>query len=227
MTSKQEIVDFLHDRQSTYTFLSQMYREEVTVDLLKELVTELVQSDLEMEAEDQGYGLLASFARGIQSSDLDLDQVKSALAAEYAGIFLGVKRRNLVPFESVYTSERRLMMQEARDQVVTEYRREGLDTIAGFSEPEDHIAIELAFMGYLCEKAAAALDQDQTGRAQYYLERQRQFFANHLDLWVSRFCEDVLGLAESDFYKGIIMITQEHMSMEADAIEDLASAIAA
>ena len=225
MTTKQEIVEVLQDRQSTYAFLSQMYREEISVDLLEELAAELVRSDYEMDTENQGYALLASFARGIQG--VDLAQVRSDLAVEYARLFLGVKRRNLVPCESVYTSDRRLMMQEARDQVVREYRKEGLDTAAEFTEPEDHVAIELAFMSHLCQQAANAVERGETQQAAYFVEQQRRFLTDHLAVWVPRLCDDILGLAESDFYKGVILLTQEHLSMEPDAVAELASAIAA
>jgi anaerobic sulfite reductase subunit A len=225
MTSNQEIMDVLHDRQSTYAFLSQMYREEISIDLLQNLVAELVCADYEIAPENQGYALLASFARGIQNDDFT--RVKAELAVEYARLFLGVKRRNLVPCESVYTSERRLMMQDARDQVVHEYHKEGLDPAVEFTEPEDHVAIELAFMSHLCQKAADAVEREDSRQAAYYVEQQRRFLTDHLEVWVPRLCDDILGLAESDFYKGIIMLTQEHLNMEQDAIEELALVIAA
>jgi TorA maturation chaperone TorD len=46
------------------------------------------------------------------------------------------------PYESVYTSEKRLMMQDARDEVLAIYRSCHLDKAASWKENEDHIAVE-------------------------------------------------------------------------------------
>lgn len=49
------------------------------------------------------------------------------------------------------------MMQEAYSQVVRAYREQHLAKDKGFTEPEDHIAVELAFMATLAERTAAFL----------------------------------------------------------------------
>ena len=48
-------------------------------------------------------------------------------------------------------------MQKARDDVLREYIQQGLDRSENHKEPEDHLAIELEFMSFLCEKTVKAL----------------------------------------------------------------------
>jgi len=102
---------------------------------------------VETGAQDVG---LDDFIKSIK--DKDLKEVEQDLAVEYAGLFLNMRLVSVAPFESVYTSPEHLLMQEARDEVLSEYRREGLDKVKDFKEPEDHIALELGFMAYLCQR---------------------------------------------------------------------------
>ena len=44
------------------------------------------------------------------------------------------------------------MYQEPRDRVLSAYWNAGVNKTKEFTEPEDHIAIELQFMEYLCRK---------------------------------------------------------------------------
>jgi len=125
----------------------------------------------------------------------------------------------------VFTSAERLLMQRARDEVLAIYREEGLDRSDDFKEPEDHIAIEFEFMGYLCQKALESLDADETEAAKGSLQKQKEFLDKHLLVWVPQFCKDVQKSARTDFYKAIAQITEEHLSYESDAIAELMEAI--
>jgi anaerobic sulfite reductase subunit A len=125
----------------------------------------------------------------------------------------------------VYTSPERLLMQRARDEVLAMYREEGLDRSDDFKEPEDHIAMEFEFMGYLCQKALESLDTDDAEAAKASLQKQKEFLDKHLLVWVPQFCKDVQKFARTDFYKAIAKITEEHLSYENEAIAELTEAI--
>lgn len=61
--------------------------------------------------------------------------METDLATEYTSLFLNAGRNTVFLYESVYTSEERLLMQEAQDEVLSEYRKEGLDKISELREP--------------------------------------------------------------------------------------------
>ena len=220
--TKAEISEILENRCSTYAFLSQMYREEVSSALLSQLVSELATDEAQGDVGGEGHELLRQFALGVRNSDLG--QVETELAAEYARLFLIGRKDGVFPYESVYTSEERLLMQEARDEVLLAYRQEGLDKTEAFKEPEDHLALELGFMVYLCQKTVESMERAEEEAAVAYLEKQKDFLQAHLMVWVPQFCQDLAQVTRSDFYRGMAKITQEHLNLEGETIDELLGA---
>ncbi len=206
--SKSELLSTLENRRSTYIFLSRVYAKEVSLELLRKL----------MDAPSQIDGILGEFAEKLKGSDLE--RVRTDLATEYASLFLNVGRYPVFPFESVYTSEGRLLMQEARDEVLSEYRKEGLDKIGEFKEPEDHIAIELEFMSYLCQKTIDSVERGDNKAAIMYSKKQRDFLDKHLMVWVPAFCDDLDRATKSDFYRDIAKLTRRYLELERRGEED-------
>jgi len=224
LQTQEQILEILQNRASTYGFLSQVYRQEVTAAFLAGLAEQLT-GEAEEEAESEGYRTLRAYAGNLRPEDLG--EAEAELASEYAGLFLNVGRRPVFPFESVYTSPERLIMQKARDEVLAEYRKEGLDRVGEFHEPEDHIAIELEFMEYLCQKAAEAVEAGDRTAALEYLKKQEGFLQKHLLGWVPQFCRDVQQEARTGFYEGVAQITDEHLGLEAESIAELLEVVKA
>jgi TorA maturation chaperone TorD len=220
--TEAQALEILQSRASTYGFLSHVYRKEVTASFLTGLVQQLT-GEPEGETESQGYRALRRFVR--ETEGTDLEKVRTQLAAAYAALFLNMGPNPVFPFESVYTSAEGLLMQKARDEVLAEYRKEGLDRIGEFKEPEDHIAIELEFMSYLCQKTAEAIQAGDRDAVVGYLQKQKEFLEKHLLVWIPRFCKDVVKATKSDFYKGIAQITDEHLSLEGETIAELMAAV--
>ena len=218
-----QAVETLQDRADTYSLLSQMYREEICVPVLAGLVEQLMFDDA-THLGSEGYALLRQFAARTHTSEPDQTVVE--LSVEFMRLFLSGRAGFVSPFESVYTSDERVLMQKARDQVLAFYRDEGLDRVAEFREPEDHIAIELDFMAHLCRRAAELWDSEPEA-ARGYLEKQKAFLDQHLLVWVPRFCADLDRAARSDFYRAISLITQEHLAHELQTVDDLLAALPA
>jgi len=105
------------------------------------------------------------------------------------------------------------------------YREEGLDRAEEFNEPEDHVAFELEFMAYLCQKTTEVLKDGDKGSALGYLKKQQEFLEKHLVPWVPAFCNDVQRVARGDFYKAIAKITNGYLGMEQDLIGELVDEI--
>jgi anaerobic sulfite reductase subunit A len=147
------------------------------------------------------------------------------LAVDYAKVFLGAGISNndgaAYPYESVYTSPERLIMQDARDQVVAAYRVKGLDIAQKLDFPEDHIALELEFMAYLCTETQSALvTQDRTSLLDC-LKEQMNFLTQHLWNWVPEFCADVEKNSGTMFYTAISKVTHGFLRLELALLEDL------
>ena len=221
-STTSQILEIIESRASTYNFLSLVYRQEMTLASIRGLVEQL-SGPAEEVAESEGHRMLQAFLAEVDGSDLE--GVRTRLACEYAALFLNVSPNPVFPFESVYTSPERLLMQKARDEVLAEYRKEGLDRAVDFREPEDHIAIELEFMGYLCQKTAEALEGGDAEAALASLEKQREFLDRHLLVWVPNFCLSLLAAARSDFYRAVARITEEHLAHEGETVTELVTVL--
>lgn len=206
-----ELATLMRNRASMYVLLARLYRQEPDDVLLEQLRA--------MDTSDQGTpeimaGLAELKACAATCADCDLTE----LAIEYARIFLGTGEDSAFPYESVYTSPERLLMQDARDDVLLQYRREGLDRATQLHEPEDHIALELEFVAYLCQQAALAFGNQDGAAATRYLEKQQHFLERHLLRWVPVFCRDVTRLGRLEFYKAAAKMTADFLSMERDIV---------
>lgn len=81
-------------------------------------------------------------------------------AADFARAFLGAGVVNQVaayPFESVYTSPTRLVMQDAYEAVRQLYHKYGFVKSEDCDLHEDHIALEIQFLAHLSGRAAKFL----------------------------------------------------------------------
>jgi TorA maturation chaperone TorD len=223
--ARTEYATLNRNRAGIYKFLSKIYETEVTTEFLKETASEKnpLRQVGELESIEprfrEGSKALRSYLAGL--GDRDLENVKLELAAEYASLFLGLAGKPPHPSESAYKSESHNVMGQARDEVLGAYRNAGLDKIGEFKEPEDHIAVELSFMEYLCSRTAESIENDNMKEAVKYLEIQRNFLNKHLAAWVPSLAKDILESAELGFYKGIAKITDEFISMDQDTVAEL------
>jgi len=212
----------IQKRQTIYAFLKRIYEKELPKEFLAELpgkmkpllaITEVLPS-----AETRGaVKELVRFTDTIPSQDLD--DVEVRLAADYARLFLSINEVPSHPSESVYRDG--TMMQYSRDEVLKVYWSFGVDKKKEFTEPEDHIAVELSFLAYLCKKAIEALKKKNTKEARKYLQGQKEFLEVHLMKWVPRLVKDIIDTGQTPFYKAIAILTREYIEMDLSATEDL------
>jgi len=215
-TTKTDLFEVLKDRCSSYAFLSHIYWEEVSSDLLEELVGS---EALVRQATVAGMEVFGEFLRKLKGSDFE--SAAAALSAEYANLFLNAGNNPVFPYESVYTSPEKLLMQKARDEVLREYRQQGLDRSEKSNEPEDHLAIELEFMSFLCQKTIKALQIENREQGIAYLQKQKEFLEQHLLVWCPGFCDDLAQASESDFYRGIAFLTKIFLNSELETLSAL------
>jgi anaerobic sulfite reductase subunit A len=112
-------------------------------------------------------------------------------------------------------------MQQPRDDVLNLYRAMGVEKAGDFKEPEDHIALELQFMAYLCDKTNAALRNGNFRDARKYLDVQRNFLYEHLGKWVPKLASDILESSRHEFYRAVAKITKAYVDVDKELVADL------
>ncbi len=218
LATDEDLSQLMTSRASTYDFLARLYRVEVDDALLAELRAMSYPSGTGSPEMDQGFGLI----RGYLSNAWE--NVRDELAVDYVRSFIGhgnTAYSAAYPYESVYTSPKRLLMQDARDEVLAIYRAAGKDKADDWHEAEDHIALELEFMGLLCKRAAKALDAGDEDGAYALALQQRNFLNDHLLNWTPMMLADLKRFAKTDFYQGLGHLTKGFLASERELLDGI------
>jgi TorA maturation chaperone TorD len=208
---RQELAALCRQRSQTYAWLARLYKLEVDAELLQALKATDFPADTGDALVDSGYLKLATYLGSAGDGALQ------DLAIDYVRTFIGhgnTAYSAAYPYESVYTSERRLLMQEARDEILALYRAAGMRLSPSWKDPEDHIGLELEYMEITAQDAAAALEQDDQEQALLALDRSGQFLRRHLAGWAPMMTKDMRKFAQTGLYQGLADITEGYLRMD-------------
>ncbi len=216
----EDLINVMKSRRNGYGFLSRLYRKEVDEGLLDELFDSTYPVSTGSDDADEGYRLIATFLCGIWENTV------TELAADYMRTFFGHGidgHAAAYPFESVHTSEKRLLMQSARDEVLAIYRSAGLDKQDSWKEGEDHIAVELEFMQVLIDREMHALERGDEDEVYAQVVSQKNFLEDHIVSWSPLLTAEVRQYAKTDFYKGLAFLTDGFLENDREVLNDLTS----
>lgn len=151
-------------------------------------------------AEDSSI-FLADLKKAIGEIDVASGEELEELLWEYTRLFIGPYKLPCPPWESVYTSPKRLLMQEAADKVRQIYRETGL-TINTADVLPDHIGAELNFLALLFHGISGG-----SGKKAHYINLAERLVNEHLLKWVPQFARDMEEASDTLFYKALARTT--------------------
>ena len=218
-----KLVELMNARARSYGMLARLFREEVDLPTLRELQQMRFPQATGNAAADEGYHQLYNYLKRAW------DDSVTELAIDYVSTFIGHGVNGYsaaYPYESVYTSERRLLMQEARAEVLATLRENEL-VRGNWNEAEDHIALELEFMQRLSLRAADALSDDAEEEAIAYLRTSYDFLENHLLNWVPMLVADMRMHARTLFYQGLAQLTLGSLQEDEAVLRELLDSVEA
>lgn len=211
VVARADWIDICRVRAGIYAVLSRGYLNEVTPELLADLKIILpILLQMGQITDNQ------PFVYGVSGLKILLDDVGNQddflenLSRAYTTLFLvGRKEVTVNPYESVYVSDERLIMQEQRDQVMEFYDRFGMGVIDTFNAPEDHVSAELSFMSSMSLKMAEDLDNGNTNVALRLLEAQLDFIKEHMLRWFPAMSNDIRRVCSEGFYFHLANVTHD------------------
>jgi TorA maturation chaperone TorD len=112
-----------------------------------------------------------------------------AIGQDYLRLFVGLGTPLAPPWESAWASDARLLFQRETLDVRYWYRSAGLEIAALHHEPDDHIGLELEYVGLMLERADA--------------ESAAAFTRAHPLAWAKRWCQAVRENANDRFYPAL------------------------
>lgn len=213
----ENLIDFCENRGRVYALLSRCYETEIDA-AFAETFSQGAALSSDDAALTDGFAALQAGLAGCDEAKLE------RLAVVFDRAFFGMGPRTAqkaFPYESVYTSEGGLMMQDAYAEVRRVYRDAQFTKNPDFKEPEDHLAVELAFMAALCDRAAEALRAGDRDAAEETLRAQATFLEAHLLNWIGGFCADVQASAEEGFYFELAVFTKAFLDADAQALAEV------
>lgn len=109
---------------------------------------------------------------------------------EYFSLFIGVGRGELVPFGSWYITG--FLMEKPLAVLRSDLQQLGIERQEGVRESEDHIAA-------LCDAMALIIRNGD----EVSLQRQQNFFQDHLAPWAQSFFSDMQNAKAAHFYRSV------------------------
>ena len=145
--------------------------------------------------------ILIDLKAAVDKINMASDSELEDLLWEYTRLFIGPYKLPCPPWESVYTSPKKLMMQEAYDEVRGYCIKAGL-TINDDGIMVDHIGAELNFLSVLLQKANSDPEKER-----YHRDLLKGFIDEHIMKWVPQFARDMEEATESPLYKALAKTT--------------------
>lgn len=190
---EENVVEMEEWQACVYLFIARLFRQAPDDDFLKAIAEERILDGLFVESDGNLFTLTNELISEVEAHKSDFSAYAAELDGDYHKLFIGPGPLLAPPWESVYRSKERLVFGEQTLAVRECYQSFGLASKQQNKEPDDHIALELEFMAWLCNQSETAA--------------QQQFLNNHILKWVPLFCSDVAKGADTSFYRIVAELT--------------------
>lgn len=142
-----------------------------------------------------------------------------ALAAHYGRLFHGAGGRSAVPpSQSAFLDD--ASHGEAWRAMTALLAESGAALPAGYSEPADHIAIQLSLAAHLHRTQADAAAAGDTAAATTAGERLARLRSDHLATWGPQFCARVAETDRDGFYRAAAEFVARLLDLDTDAADE-------
>ena len=189
-------------RAEVYGLLAALYYAAPSAELHDNIKVAVTEAPAPGAVLESSWADLVAAARGQSLADI---------AREYDALFGGVGKPEVYLFGSHYLSG--FLNEKPLAALRTDIAALGLARDETLSETEDHVA-------YICEVMRYLIAGDDVEVAN--LTRQREFFARHVQPWMSVMCEAVMQHPQARFYRALSAFTQAFISVESQGFDMLA-----
>lgn len=222
MIEIDNILDNLANRAYVYTFLKNSFYMEPTKDYIEIIKVDNHLDDFPFIDKniyiENGVNRLKKYFKKTNIDDLDMiDTLKS----DYTRMFIGPNDLPAPPWESSYLNEDKLLFQEETLQVRRAYLKYNYLNNNYPHEADDHIALELDFMGKLSMKSIELDNFNNILETIDILNDQKLFLENHLIKWVPEFTHSIDQSSKTDYFIGLSNILRGFIEYDFNTIEDL------
>jgi TorA maturation chaperone TorD len=183
----------------------------------KTFVESLLSGDVQVPAEavsdplDEGFSLLEGFIE--ENSTRATETVRDDLVTEYTRVFVG-PRPPVLAHETYYRDDTEYIG-NGLAEVEASYSVAGWTPPEEYSEENDFVAVELAFLRHL-------ISRQQHG-AEETFGYERVFLDEHLDHWIDPFVTDLREKTDSKLYRAAAALTEGFVEFEDEIVAQTVS----
>ncbi|MCR5135587.1 MAG: molecular chaperone TorD family protein [Oscillospiraceae bacterium] len=222
MTEEQKstVEILLANRLYAYSLLYKAFAREPDAELLNLLTAESAGEAFALlgSADDTLARAPAFFAE--LRGELDEAFVSEA-KSEFTRLFLGPIKLVAPPWESVYIGKETMLFQESTLAVRRFYQRYGLQPEACPRVADDSLALELAFMNRLAERACSAFGQEKREELLSALNGSCEFLTEHMLVWIPRFLERMSESPSNVLYPQLCRILSAFLSVDREVLTEM------
>lgn len=189
-------------RSELYGLLALLYYAPPATELIAQLRAAATEAPAAGAFLEEPWRVLVGVAREMKDE---------AIQSEYNALFGGMGKPEVYLYGSHFLSG--FLNEKPLARLRTELAQLGLARDDSMSETEDHFA-------YLCEVMRYLIAGDDVTVAN--LTRQREFYASHMQPWVTMMCDDLQKHPKARFYAALAELTRAFMGVEAQGFDMLA-----
>lgn len=141
----------------------------------------------------------------------DPDELEDAVREEFSSLFIDPFQKTVSPYQSTYEGDH--PYGKVTQRVAEKYKQMGYSF--GYTEPADHIGIELFFLAESCKNANSS-ESDTVTELRY----QKEFLEGELG-WVRSFCAAINESRKSRFYTEVSNLLLDFLEKDSGLIDDL------
>lgn len=230
LLTTEELASIMDGCAAFYRFSSNALLHEFT----EEQIAELKEMGVPQEASPAARGAFGAIKRYLAHCGAD---PRTDLAVDYARVFLSAgvyDGLTAEPYESVFTSEDQLLMQDSRDDAVRIYRQQGIEVDPELHMPEDHLGLELDFIATMASRTATLLREAEQGEGEKddyaavakAVRVQADFIEQHILNWIDSLIEKVDEFSQLPLYPAIMRIIKDQAAQDLLLMREVEAAIA-
>lgn len=223
-----ELTSILKGRDVAFNVFSTVFKDipdQQTDDLVRGTAGYLLDmADLsDNDNMKRGAELLRDFFGTADYERADLGDLVAERSREYTTLYI-IGAGQLPSYESVYTSPEHITKQDSWSQVKAIYYANFFRRADGEKTSEDHVALELQFMGLLSKRSAELAEAEKYDEAEQVLRTQLNFYNDHINKWVPNFCKLTVNRKDkltTSFYPAYALLLLGFMEEDAEFLKGL------
>lgn len=211
-------------RTYLYRITQMLLGEEPTRELLDVLFSDTTKEALSCfeRAEHEPLAqVMATFSGCKSTYESDRTSFLKVAQRDYMHALVGPEDLKAPPWECVYLTGERILFQEATLKVREAYRSENMLPTQYPHVSDDHIAIELDFMGKLSVKCQEAFEVQDATEFRRLLGVQSAFLREHLLKWVTKYTNDLGATVPNSLYAYVGTLCAAFLHSDAELLEEL------